>query len=135
MPLFNDPNDAVDAVRRDLETGFSDILQPNGPLNPVGKFSDVAIGSGNDEISVLAWEQPVIHVGSLQGTPPTGKELILRGVTIIDGNGGDPLYSRYIDWLALYADIGAITIARPAVEDRFAIAGQVDEPVEDDPVA
>ena len=65
------------------------------------------------------------HVGPLQGTPATGREVTMRGVTVIDGRGADPQFSRYIDWLALYAELGAVTIARPPVDDRESL------PVED----
>src|SRR3954453_18038088 len=44
---------------------------------------------------------------------------------VIDGRGADPHFSRYIDWLALYAELGAVTIARPPVDDRRSL------PVED----
>jgi hypothetical protein len=54
-------------------------------------------------------------------------------MTAIDGRRGEPQYSRYIDWLGLYADLGAVTIARPPVEDRSDLPdkGHLPYPVDD----
>lgn len=129
MPLF-DVVETIQVVSRDLTGGFEGIFEGMDDLHAVGVFADEEVGA--DGVSVLAWEWPVRHVGSLQGTPATGRELTLRGVTIVDGRGDEVLFSRYIDWLALYAELGAVTIARPAVDDRSEIHGNVPHPVPPD---
>lgn len=130
MPLF-DVNDAIGAVSRDLAEGFGGIFEATDDVRAVDVFAEEAVGTMSDSVSVLAWEWPVRHVGSLQGTPATGRDLTVRGVTVIDGRGDELLFSRYIDWLALYAELGAVTIARPPVDDRNAIPGNVPFPVPD----
>jgi hypothetical protein len=126
MPLFN-ISDAVQAVLQDLNVGFDGIFKGVEDPKPAGVFADVEVGA--DGVSVLAWEWKVRHVGSLQGTPATGKTLTIRGTTVIDASdGGEPTFARYIDWLALYAQIGAVTIARPPVRSRARIRGNVQFP-------
>jgi len=148
MPLFEDVERALREVSQDLAHGFSGIFDgPDGVL-PVGRFAEEAVGTVSDTVSVVAWEWPVVHVGPIQGTPATNRELTLRGVTVIerrktviergdtevegeetDGDGSDELlFSRYIDWLALYAELGALSIARPQVDDRHAIPENVPFP-------
>jgi hypothetical protein len=126
MPLFDLP-ETIRVVDEDVRAGFDGVFEAMDDLRPVGPFVDAEIGA--DGVSVLAWEWSVRHVGSLQGTPATGRELTLRGVTIVDGRGSEVLFSRYIDWLALYAELGAVTIARPPVDDRSLIHGNVPHPV------
>jgi hypothetical protein len=127
VPLFS-VDEALDAVSNDLNEGFGGIFEGIDRVRAVGVFAEEAVGA--DRVSVLAWEWPVRHVGSLQGTPATGRELTLRGLTVIDARDGE-LFSRYIDWLALYAELGALTIVRPPVDDRSAIPDNVPHPVPD----
>jgi hypothetical protein len=127
---------ALEEVGADLETGFEGIFAVNTevdePLSPVGVFARVPIGA--DDVAVMAWEWQVRHVGPLQGTPATGREVTMRGVTVIDlRDGDDHQYSRYIDWLALYADLGAVTIARPPVDDRSDLPDETNVPHPVDP--
>jgi hypothetical protein len=109
-------SEAHSAVLEDLKSGFERIFQEVEPLRAVGLFADESVGA--DNFTVLAWEWPVQHIGHLQLTPATGKTLTIRGVTLIDDRGPERVFSRYIDWLALYAEIGAVTIARPPVDSR-----------------
>ena len=104
----------------------------------MGVFAEQVIGalpspdpeSREPLVSVLAWEWGVRHVGSLQGTPATQRDVTLRGMTVVDDRSGERLLSRYIDWLGLYAELGALSIARPLVEDRKAIEDNVPHNVE-----
>jgi hypothetical protein len=120
MPLFETIEEALEAVRDDLGEGFRGIFVPvddeTEALTAVGVFADEPVGA--DLVSVIAWEWRVSHDGRLQGTPATGAKVTMRGLTVIDGREGEQQFSRYIDWLALYADLGAVTIARPPVDDR-----------------
>jgi hypothetical protein len=138
MALFDSPDEALAEVSRDLENGFADVFLgvEDGAegARAAGPFANTAIGA--DGISVVAWEWTVEQVGPLpgveplQGTPATHKVVTIRGVTIIDGRRPTPRYARYIDWLALYADLGAVTIARPAVDHRLDIERNVPHPVD-----
>jgi len=156
MPMFEDPHDAVLAVSLDLTTGFAGTFAGPEEVTPVGRFRDQAVGTlsdlPSDLLSVVAWEWPVEHVGPLQGISATHRNLTLRGVTVIErainvtgreetvlteGEGEGEIetelvFSRYIDWLALYAELGAITIARPQVDDRTNLPENVPHDV--DPV-
>jgi hypothetical protein len=143
MPLFEDVERALEAVSEDLAHGFSGIFEGSDDLRPVGRFAEEAMGTVSDTASVLAWEWPVVHVGMIQGTAATNRELTLRGVTVIerretvvsrgdkviDGdNDSELLFSRYIDWLALYAELGALAIGRPQVDDRSSVPENVPFP-------
>ena len=135
MPLF-EVDQALEAVKEDLTVGFRDIFQSagDGPT-AVGVFADRPIGTEpgteSDTVSVVAWEWDVIHAGSLQGTPRTARQLTMRGVTVIERAEEGLVYWRYIDWLALYAGLGAVTIARPVVDDREGLAN-VPFPIDDE---
>jgi hypothetical protein len=125
MPLFETSDEALTEVIQDLTTGFEGVFETVEDVRAVGVFTDEAVGTVSEVASVLAWEWTVQHVGPLQGTPATLKELTVRGVTVIDGSGPRLTFSRYIDWMGLYAQIGAVTIARPPVDDRHKIEGNV----------
>ena len=125
MPLFATSDDALTEVIQDLTSGFEGVFQTVEDVHAVGVFTDEAVGTVSEVASVLAWEWQVLHVGPLQGTPATLKELTVRGVTVIDGSGPRLMFSRYIDWMGLYAQMGAVTIARPPVDDRHKIEGNV----------
>jgi len=130
MPLFNE-SDALSQVTQDLNTGLGEIFEGTDVVRAVDVFADEPVGTVSEAASVVAWEWPVVHVGHLQGTPPTGKAVTIRGITVIDGRSGELLFSRYIDWLGLYAQIGAVTTARPLVDDRRDIPENVPHPVPD----
>jgi hypothetical protein len=138
MPLFDTVEEALQAVAEDLAEGFGGMFREVEPVRPVGVFAEQAVGAlpspDADEraalVSVLAWEWPVHHVGSIQGTPATLRDVTLRGMTVIDERSGERLFSRYIDWLGLYAELGALSIARPLVEDRKAIEDNVSHDVD-----
>jgi hypothetical protein len=145
MPMFDEVESAVAAVADDLAQGFGGIFEGRSDLVPVGRFAEEVVGTISETVSVVAWEWPVTHVGPIQGTPATGRELVMRGVTVIereetvvgrredvvDGGAGDLVFSRYIDWLALYAELGAVTISRPQVDDRSGLPENQPHPVPD----
>jgi hypothetical protein len=128
MPLFDEAQHALQATFQDLNLGFEGIFRGvgdgvDGP-KAVGPFEQDAVGA--DGISVMAWEWEVEHIGSFPddlGIPATHQTVTLHGVTIIDGrhDRNDPQFARYIDWLGLYAQLGAVTFARPPVDDREVI--------------
>lgn len=136
MPLFESVDETLHAVAEDLTEGFGSIFEEREPLRPVGLFENELVGtmpdaeSGVSLVAVLAWEWPVRHVGYLQGTPATLRDVTLRGMTVIDDRGDGRQLARYIDWLGLYAELGALSIARPLVEDRKAIEDNVPHDVE-----
>jgi hypothetical protein len=146
MPMFDDAFSAVQAVAQDLSKGFKDIFEEVTELTAVGLFAQEAVGTVSEALSVVAWEWPVVHVGSIQGISATGRSVTLRGVTVIelasavierereenfvDEGEGDLMFSRYIDWLGLYAELGAVTIARPQVDDRSNIPDNVPHDVD-----
>src|SRR5262245_8511800 len=120
MPIFEGTGDAIGEINEDLKAGFGEVFETIEDARAVGVFADRSIGDGADtgnQVSVVAWEWQVRHMGYLNYLAPTGKEVTMRGVTVVDESTGERLYSRYIDWLQLYAELGAVAMVRPPVDD------------------
>lgn len=127
--------DLVEEVRADLTEGFVEIFEEVGGFSVLSPFEDVLVQSG--AVSVLAWAWNVRHVGPIPRTlpdqppppediltvpvqfiPATERVLTINGVTVVDERSDSPTFHRFIDWFGLYGALGAITMARPPVDER-----------------
>lgn len=135
MPI-EDVEALVDEVRSDLVGAFDGIFETEGRgFETLEPFVERLVQG--DGVSVLAWVWHVRHVGPIrravperppdppdmdtldvQFIPATERSATIHGVTVIDESGGEAIFTRFIDWLGLYAELGAVTMARPLVDER-----------------
>lgn len=110
-------NDLTELVATDVRLGLGDAfdLSTEG-LQPLDSFaaSDEPIASSAHD--VLAWQWEGRHIGTLAGVPPTGRSVVVQGVTIVDHRGDEPWFHRFVDWLGVFDQLGAVLVTRPAVD-------------------
>jgi hypothetical protein len=109
-------------VERDIVAGLADVFSPLEGFRAPHQFANVAPISNGTQTAVV-WEYSVTHTGDFQGIRPTGREIVVRGVTIVDTSGDEPVYHRYIDWADVFAQLSLSTTGRPALDDPFASLG------------
>jgi hypothetical protein len=127
-------DNAVELVADDILRGLSTVFEPfsddEGDGFEVAKdFRDMVVVS-NDQIASVVWTYRCRHVDWFTHVPPTGNVLTIRGTTTVDTRPDEPLYHRYIDWLAVYTALGYTLYQRQMVDvpDRDIInAGRPEE--------
>ena len=105
-------------VERDVTEGLSELFAPREGFRVAERFAHVEPMSNGTHTSVV-WEYSAVHTGDFQGIRPTGQEIVVSGVTIVDTSGGEPAFHRYIDWVGVLAQLGVSTTGRPALENAF----------------
>jgi hypothetical protein len=72
----------------------------------------------------VEWSYKCTHVGPLGGLPPTGKDLTIHGVTIVDLRDEDsPRFRRYIDWAEVMSRLDVTATFRPSFKSLDDIPG------------
>ena len=113
-----DPRRLLSVLRDDQEFGralvwcdTADRLAPLFSESP-GEWSSENERSGplGDESFGVAWIFRTVHdlAGVFNGLPATGREVTVRGFTIIafDAESGKVKVRRYVDWAAVFAQLG-----------------------------
>jgi hypothetical protein len=120
-------DNAVELVRDDILRGLSSLFEPVSDEEGDGfevarDFRDIAVVS-NDDIASVVWTYRCRHVDWFNNAAPSGAVLTIRGTTTVDTRPAEPLYHRYIDWLAVYSALGYTLYQRQMVDvpDRDAI--------------
>jgi hypothetical protein len=107
-----------------------DVLDGLGPLfPPVGEgpesFSvreDLAEEDviTNGRITAVPWVFRCEDRGKFQGLFPTGRELEISGVTLVDRGSEEPRFYRYVDWAGVLDQLGLTVSWRvPVTEDEY----------------
>lgn len=107
---------AHDDVVRGLSPAFEPLQDAEGDgFEMSHHFRDTEVMSGEQTASVV-WTYRCKHVEQFGHIPATGQVLTIRGVTVVDTRKGDPLFHRYIDWLAVYSALGYTLYQRQMVD-------------------
>lgn len=120
-----------DLVADDVQAGLGEVfaLSDEG-LGLLDSLGDLDEPLGSEHHDVLPWQWSARHVGVLAGIPPTGREVVIRGLTVVEWRDGEPWFHRFIDWLGLFDQVGAALVTRPPVDsfpddlplrDRFGV--------------
>ena len=122
----------ADEVESDLVAAFDGVFatEERG-FETLEPFVERLVQS--DGVSVLAWTWQVRHVGPVRQAvedprgsdtvealfiPTTNRSATIHGITVIDESSGEAIFTRFIDWFGLYAELGAVIMARPVVAER-----------------
>jgi hypothetical protein len=72
----------------------------------------------------VEWSYKCTHVGDLGGLRPTGKDLTMQGVTIVDlRDEGAPRFRRYVDWSDVMSRLDVTATFRPSFQSLDEIPG------------
>ena len=81
---------------------------------------------GNDRIAVVPWMYVCVHTGDFLCLFPTGRTLAIKGVTLVDHRGEDPLLHRHVDWGGVIVQLGLEVSGRIMVnEEEYAYGREI----------
>jgi hypothetical protein len=106
---------AEKAVLQDITEGLKHVFSPRDN-SPGG--AQIVERSGT--AAYVEWVYDCTHTGVFQGLKPKGRELTIRGVTIVDDSSGSPVFKRYVDWSEVMTQLGMFANFRPTIETHGA---------------
>ena len=111
-------------VRQDLleafaaREGVEDLgtsLPPKGGRAAVKILDD--FGTLRSEThGAVVWRYTGRHTQRFLGHEPTGRTIVVDGVTIVGGSEDDPAFHRIIDWHSVFEQMGVTGGGRPVTE-------------------
>jgi hypothetical protein len=115
--IFN----VVDLVRRDVFEGLSNSIEPRDDdafaLAEGFEFiADSPVSDADGRVAVVPWRWRGAHVQPILGIEASGRELLVRGVTLITGGEEEELLHRYVDWADVLQQLDARFYPRPVVD-------------------
>jgi len=127
---FFDLDVAHEAVRKDVEGVLGTFLK--GDFSPDRSIGDSNWRSESSEFFAIRWRFTGRHTGEINGfghtkIPPTNNEVSVSALTLVENTKpgqavGDLdevlrsqsiIFHRFIDWLAVFAQIGVLHLGRP----------------------
>ena len=121
MSIESHPSFAI--VKRDvidgLRDGFTAREENEDEAFVVAKdFDDEKEFIGNEGIAVVPWTYYCVHTGDFLCLFPTGRNIVINGVTLVDRRGDDTLLHRHVDWAGLISQLGLEVSARVTVDEE-----------------
>jgi hypothetical protein len=120
-----DSHSSFGVVMSDVVDGLERSFEPwdgNAPESFLvsEEFRDEENFIGNDLIAAVPWTFHCRHTGNFQELFPTGRELNIDGITLVDSRRGDVQLHRYVDWAGVFAQLGLEVSSRiPITEDEY----------------
>ena len=111
MPI--DAAEAVDAVRNDLEAGLGDVFSILQFTSDIEKINAPVMS--NNDFAAVVWSVNASHDNVFAGLAPTGREVVIEGVTIVSTSSEEPMFRRYIDWSNVLGQLGVSISGRPVM--------------------
>jgi hypothetical protein len=124
VPRIED-DESFDLVRKDVQSSFGAVFGARDDIDEDEVFTVVEPFRGEEavrtaNVASVPWTFRCRHTGDFNGIFPTGRNLDIQGVTLVDFRGGEPLLSRYIDWAGVIAQLGLTVSARvPVTEEEY----------------
>ncbi len=124
MSIESHPSFAIvkQDVVDDLDPGFSPLDGDADKAFVVAKpFQGEEEFIGNDRIAVVPWTYVCVHTGDFRDSLclfPTGRTLEIKGVTLVDHRGEDPLLHRHVDWGGVIVQLGLEVSGRIMVNEE-----------------
>jgi hypothetical protein len=102
--LRGDPDFAVAFARADCVVYLRKWFTPRGGWAANAQSSGAAGPSGVG----VEWSFEGVHDGdgAFNGLSPTGRPVVVRGVTLVGVEAGKVKLRRYVDWAGLFAQLG-----------------------------
>jgi hypothetical protein len=112
------PIDVAGVVQRDTVACFKEVF-PDGPGFALSElFASTEGEVTNQHLSALGWTWGGRDTVGFNGLAPTGREIVVHGVTIVEvREGDDPLYHRFIDWTHVAGQLGLGFIGRTSTPE------------------
>lgn len=121
---------AQDAVQLDIEGKLGEFL--TGEFKPDRSMGEASWRSDGSEYFAVRWRFDGKHTGKIPGfghtfIEPTGNMISVQGLTLVENTvpgqpvddldtllrGGTIVFQRFIDWLAVFAQLGVLHLGRP----------------------
>jgi len=118
-----DVSTAIDLVKADVDGALAEQL-PDGEgfeLDPeFDGWRDDPFASTEATKLAVPWIWHGRNAG-LFGLDATNREVVVRGLTVIEEDSGSFLCRRYVDWLPVLAQAGLIIYTRPirSIDERY----------------
>src|SRR5690349_1665089 len=108
--------DAINATKEDIKAGLSGPFEiDEGTFNVESNFLDPPMQNAN--FVAVPWSVTATHVGLFVDLVPTGRTVVIEGVTIVTQRADDdprpPEFQRYVDWSAVFGQLGVALTGRP----------------------
>jgi hypothetical protein len=130
-PRVFDIHAARDAVQHDTDGVIGAFL--DGNFDADGSLGDATWRSGSSEHFAIRWRFDGVHTGRIPGfghtfIEATGNHVTVSGLTLVENripgqrvpddleellNSGTLEFQRYVDWLAVFAQLGVLHLGRP----------------------
>jgi hypothetical protein len=105
----------IQLVGEDITEGLRAMFEPTEGFRVRDAFEE---GIGDDVVAAVPWEYECAHTGDFQGVFPTGRAMRIEGLTIVDQRGEQPAFIRYIDWAAVFGQLGMTVSTRVALDEE-----------------
>lgn len=107
---------AINATQEDIKAGLSGPFEvDDSTFNVESTFSDPPMQ--NNDFAAIPWSVTATHVGPFIDLEPTGRTVVIEGVTIVtlrsDDDPRPPEFQRYVDWSAVIGQLGVAMTGRP----------------------
>lgn len=134
MPIESDPS--FEMVMKDVHAILGASFEPRHaedddeePFRVNKRFKGAAVITNNQVVAV-PWTYLCKHTGDFQGLFPTGRNIQIEGMTLVDSRASTTVLHRFVDWMGLAAQLGLEVSWRIAVtEDEYAF-GREQEPTD-----
>jgi hypothetical protein len=106
-------NDALALTQQDLEKGLQTVFTIAPPIDMESPVNTELLQ--NDKYAAVQWSLRAEHTGELFGFAPTGRGVVIEGLTIVEfpqKDGDDPQFLRFIDWSKVLGQLGIVTNGR-----------------------
>jgi hypothetical protein len=121
MPIESEAS--FDTVMKDVAAILGDSFSPrhaeddDEPAFRVSKHFKGAEVISNDQVAAVPWTYLCKHTGDFQCLFPTGRDVTIEGLTLVDSREGETVLHRYIDWMGLASQLGLEVSWRVAVTE------------------
>ncbi|UDY36032.1 hypothetical protein [Dermatobacter hominis] len=118
MPEF-DEGSVRDIIVEDLTASFNEASADRSLLLPIAGSVELLDEFGvmaNDVAASMAWRYTGRHDVRFLGFEPTGRTVVVEGVTIVTGSPDRPELTRLIDWHSVLVQIGAAYGGHPVTD-------------------
>jgi hypothetical protein len=114
---------AMEQVEADVRSAFTEQLPDGEGFQLDEEFDawrDDPFQSSDTTKVVVPWTWSGRNAGLL-GLDATNREVVLRGITVIEEDGDGFLCRRYVDWLPAFEQAGLVMFTRPirSIDERY----------------